>query len=77
MPDTYVWRTARVRCIGPEHHLFTTKEDVKHKAHYVADQDAPIGCTIPQGSLVKVRCPACNHQVEEVTNAQGFTVLGC
>jgi hypothetical protein len=77
MSDEDVWRTARVRCIGPEHHEFTTEEDVKHKAHYVAGEDEPIGCTIPQGSLDNVRCRECGHQVEEVRNAQGFTVLGC
>jgi hypothetical protein len=72
MPEKIVFQPAWVRCTGPERHHFTTAEDVKQLAHYVAGQNAPLGFTIPHGSLDKVRCPECGHQVEEVKDEQGW-----
>ena len=77
MPKEVVFQPAKVRCIGPERHCFTTAENVKQLAQYVAPGNEFVGFSIPQGSLDKVKCPKCRHQVEEVRNAQGFTVLGC
>jgi len=74
MPTEIVWRPAWVRCLGPERHCFTTEEDVKQLAQYVAPGNQFVGFSIPHGSLDKVRCPTCGHQVEPVTNEQGFAV---
>ena len=74
MPEKIVFQPAWVRCLGPEHHHFTTAEDVEQLAHYVAGQNAPLGFTIPHGSLDKVRCHKCGHQVEAVTDERGFAV---
>jgi hypothetical protein len=74
MPEEIVWQRAWVRCLGPEHHHFTTAEDVMQQAHYVAPGNQFVGFSIPHGSLDKVRCPTCGHQVELVTNEQGFAV---
>jgi hypothetical protein len=73
MSKKIVFQPAWVRCLGPEHHHFTTAEDVKQLAQYVAGHEF-VGFTIPHGSLDKVRCPKCDHQVEEVRDAQGFAV---
>ena len=74
MREKVVYEPALVKCEGPEHHRFTTEERVRQKAHYVANHDAPIGLTSPHGSLDKVRCPKCGHQVEAVTDEQGWNV---
>jgi hypothetical protein len=74
MPEEIVYEPALVKCEGPEHHRFTTAEDVMQLAHYVAGHDEPIGLTIPNESLVDVRCPECGHQVEAVTDERGFAV---
>ena len=73
MPEEIVYQPAWVRCKGPEHHHFTTPGDVRQLAHYVANREF-VGFTIPHGSLDKVRCPTCRHQVEEVTDERGFAV---
>jgi hypothetical protein len=57
-----------------EQDRFTTAEDVMQLAHYVAGHDAPIGLTIPNESLVDVRCLECGHQVEAVTDEQGWAM---
>jgi hypothetical protein len=74
MPKEIVFEPAWVRCLGPERHHFTTAEPVEQLAHYVVGQNAPIGFTIPQRSLQDVRCPECDHQVEAVTDEQGWNV---
>ena len=74
MPEKIVYEPALVECVGPEHHRFTTAGDVKQLAHYVAGHDVPIGFTIPNQSLVDVRCPECGHQVEAVTGEGGWAV---
>ena len=74
MPEEIVYEPALVKCVGPEHHRFTTREDVEQLAHYVAPQNTFVGFTIPNESLVDVRCPECGHQVEAVTDERGFAV---
>jgi predicted RNA-binding Zn-ribbon protein involved in translation (DUF1610 family) len=74
MPEEIVFQPAWVRCLGPEHHHFTTAEDVEQLAHYVANRNEPVGFTIPNEALVDVRCPECGHQVEAVTDERGFAV---
>jgi hypothetical protein len=74
MQEKIVFQPAWVRCIGPERHHFTTAERVRQKAHYYEEGGELVGFTIPQGSLDKVRCPECDHQVEEVRDAQGWAV---
>lgn len=74
MPEKIVFQPAWVRCLGPEHHHFTTAEDAKQLAHYVANRNEPIGFTIPNEALVDVRCRECGHQVEAVTDERGFAV---
>jgi hypothetical protein len=72
MPEEIVYEPAWVRCLGPEHHHFTTSEDVEQLAHYVAPGNEFVGFSIPNESLVDVRCPKCGHQVEPVTDEQGW-----
>jgi hypothetical protein len=73
MPEEeFVWQPALVKCEGPEHHRFTTAEDVMQQAHYVAPGNVFVGFTVPNESLVDVRCPWCGHQVEAVTDERGF-----
>ena len=40
MPEKIVFQPAWVRCTGPQRHHFTTAEDVKQLAHYVANRNA-------------------------------------
>ena len=74
MPKEVVFQPAKVRCIGPERHCFTTAEHVRQLAQYVAPGNEFVGFSIPNESLVDVRCPKCGHQVEPVTDEQGWAV---
>ena len=74
MPEEIVFQPAWVRCLGPEHHHFTTAEDVEQLAHYVANRNEPVGFTIPNEALVDVRCRECGAQIEAVTDERGFAV---
>jgi hypothetical protein len=74
MPEDIVYKPALVKCLGPEPHQFTTPEDVKQLAHYVANPTGFVGFTVSNESLADVRCPRCGHQVEAVTDARGFAV---
>jgi hypothetical protein len=73
MPEEIVYAPALVRCLGPEHHHFTTATDVRQLAHYVANREF-VGFTVPNRALVDVRCPGCSYQVEAVTDERGFAV---
>jgi hypothetical protein len=57
MPEEIVYEPALVECVGPEHHRFTTAEDVKQLAHYVAGHDAPIGFYYPKRVLGRREVP--------------------
>jgi hypothetical protein len=72
MPEEIVYEPAWVRCLGPERHCFTTEEDVEQLAQYVVPGNKFVGFSIPHGSLDKVRCRECGHQVEEVRDEQGW-----
>ena len=74
MPKEVVFQPAKVRCIGPERHCFTTAENVRQLAQYVASGNEFVGFSIPNESLVDVRCPESGHQVEAVTDEQGWAV---
>jgi hypothetical protein len=68
-----VYQPALVECVGPEHHRFTTAEDVRQIEHTVAQYDVAF-YSIPHGSLDKVRCRECGHQVEPVLDEQGWAL---
>jgi hypothetical protein len=74
MAREIVYQPAWVRCVGPEHHHFATQEDVKQLALYVSPGNVFAGLTVPNESLVSVRCPKCRYQVEAVTDERGFAV---